>query len=223
MALCLILSLSLGWWAWSSRPVPVLAPTPPVTFGSQPRAEGTGSVEALPVPVVDRPGGDLAAPEPGQLPCASSPAPSHLVVEGLCIHARLVVSPVTADLGGVPDDPHVIGVWDRGAGLSARSGTTLLAGHVNTIRQGAGSLYRLSQLWQGAMVKTADETGVVTEWVVVSMARIPQSQVASAGVYAGPTGPRVLKVVTCGGALVPAEGGTFVFADNVIATAVPLA
>ncbi len=73
----------------------------------------------------------------------------------------------------------------------------------------------------GAVVYVADPAGSVTRWRVVGLdvvikAALPKS------VFAGPTGPRQLVLVTCGGPIrnIPGVGNTY--RDNVIVTAVPV-
>jgi len=48
-------------------------------------------------------------------------------------------------------------------------GTTLLAGHVNDVAQGNGTLHDLYKVEPGALVYVADPAGAVTRWRVVGL------------------------------------------------------
>ncbi|MFJ1792998.1 class F sortase [Kitasatospora griseola] len=100
-------------------------------------------------------------------------------------------------------------------------GTTLTAGHVHDPAQGNGALYNLSRVRPDAVVETSDAAGNVTRWRVTGLSVVPKSHLPPWG-FAGPTGPRKLVIVTCGGPAErdPEHGATC--RDNVIATAVPL-
>jgi len=65
----------------------------------------------------------------------------------------------------IPQDVRKIGLWDKGAPIMGTDqqpqpeGTTLLAGHVNDVAQGNGTLHDLYQVEPGALVYVADPAG----------------------------------------------------------------
>jgi hypothetical protein len=97
----------------------------------------------------------------------------------------------------VPVDPARIGWWIGGAGLGSATGTVLLAGHVDTVDNGPGALYRLEKLRMGATitVDSADEryTYRVTARRVYRKSALPKNLFDA-------TGRPTLALVTCGGA-----------------------
>ncbi len=73
----------------------------------------------------------------------------------------------------IPQDVRKIGLWDKGAPIMGTDqqpqpgGTTLLAGHVDDVAQGNGTLHDLYKVEPGALVYVADPAGAVTRWRVV--------------------------------------------------------
>ncbi len=181
---------------------------------------GIGAGEAPDAPLPSSPfslpatAGSAAAAAP--VPVRALP-PNRLVIESLGVDAPVVAKPLSAsgDLV-VPGDVGVVGLWSGGPGLTARAGTTVLAGHVD--RNGdLGALYPLHRIAPGARVAVSDSSGRTTQWRVVSLTVVPKERLPRLG--AG--GPRRLAIVTCGGAVVDTPSGRG-YADNVIATAVPV-
>lgn len=139
-----------------------------------------------------------------------------LVVESLGIDAPLV--PERVDAAGelvVPGAVDSVGLWADGPGLSARSGTTVLAGHVD--RSGdLGALHPLYRIEPGAAVVVTDARARITRWRVVQLRVVDKDALPDFGA----PGPRRLAIVTCGGAVVDTPGGRR-YASNVIAVAEP--
>ena len=139
-----------------------------------------------------------------------------LVVPSLGIDSLVV--PERVDASGelvVPGDVATVGLWADGPGPADRSGTTVLAGHVD--RHGdLGALHPLHRIEPNAQVVLTDAAGRPTRWQVVSLRAVPKDELP---IFAT-TGPRRLAIVTCGGAIIDTLAGRR-YADNVIATAVP--
>jgi sortase family protein len=159
--------------------------------------------------------------------CSMPVAKSHLVIASLCVNGPIVPSYQQRDGAlAIPYDVREVGMWNGGAQLSGsggkplNQGTTLLAGHVDYVGQGVGTLYNLYRVEPGAVVYVSDAAGHVTRWRVTSLTAVQKSELPS-WVFAGPAGPRKLVLVTCGGPVeyVPGYGNTY--RDNVIASAVP--
>jgi len=160
--------------------------------------------------------------------CTMPVRPAHVVIGSLCVNGPIVTTAVTPE-GAliIPQDVHQIGMWDKGAAIMGpdqqplTQGTTLLAGHVNAADQGSGAFYDLYKVQPGAVVYVADPAGSVTRWRVVGLDVVVKAALPKS-VFAGPTGPRKLVLVTCGGPIrnIPGVGNTY--RDNVIVTAVPV-
>lgn len=205
---------------------PAAAPLPSATF----------NVPAGELPAVALPPLETRPLDPGQPPpavsdvrpgCTVAVQPAHLVIGSLCLNGRIELTGTTS--GGaldIPPDVHTIGMWDDGAPLVGAGaqpltqGTTLLAGHVNDFEQGNGTLYDLYKVAPGAVVYASDAAGHLTRWRVVAQSVVVKEALPRS-VFAGPTGPRQLVLVTCGGPIVNIPGYGNTYRDNVIVTAVP--
>lgn len=197
---------------------PPAAPMPSATFAMPP-----GELPPVDLPPVTAGG----APTVAEGQCPVLVAPAHLVVASVCINGPVVPTAVEPD-GAliIPKDVHQIGMWDKGAQLvgPARQpitgGTTLLAGHVNDVDQGDGTLHDLYKVEPGAVVYVADPAGAVTRWRVVGLDVVVKAALPK-WLFAGPEGPRKLALVTCGGPIEKIPGVGNIYRDNVIVTAVP--
>jgi len=153
--------------------------------------------------------------------------PAHVVIGSLCVNGPIVTTAVTPE-GAliIPADVHQIGMWDKGAAITGpdqqplTQGTTLLAGHVNAADQGSGAFYDLYKVQPGAVVYVADPAGGVTRWRVVGLDVVVKAALPKS-VFAGPTGPRKLVLVTCGGPIMNIPGVGNTYRDNVIVSATP--
>ncbi len=197
---------------------PAAAPMPSNTFAMPP-----GELPPLALPPLAA--GDTPTVADGK--CTIPVAPAHLVVGSVCINGPVVPTAVEPD-GAliIPKDVHQIGMWDKGAPIAGparqpiTAGTTLLAGHVNDVDQGNGTMHDLYKVEPGAVVYVADPAGDVTRWRVVGLDVVVKAALPK-WLFAGPEGPRKLALVTCGGPIekIPGVGNTY--RDNVIVTAVP--
>ncbi len=159
--------------------------------------------------------------------CAMPVQPAHVVIGSLCVNGPIITTSATPE-GAliIPQDVHQIGMWDKGAPITGSDqqpltqGTTLLAGHVNAADQGSGTFYDLYKVQPGAVVYVTDPAGSVTRWRVVGLDVVVKAALPKS-VFAGPTGPRKLVLVTCGGPIrnIPGVGNTY--RDNVIVSATP--
>jgi Sortase domain len=202
---------------------PPAAPLPARQFAIDPGALG-------PLPPLKRGGSgitDTTGTGWSGKPCTVPVTSAHLVIGSVCVDGPIVPTYQRSDGALViPSDVHDVGMWDGGAQLSGpdgkplNQGTTLLAGHVDYVGQGAGALYNLYLVKPGAIVYTADAAGRVTRWRVTGLAVVQKSELPS-WVFAGPTGPRRLVIVTCGGPVQYSAQYGNSYLDNVIATAVP--
>ncbi|WP_305092225.1 class F sortase [Prescottella sp. R16] len=147
-------------------------------------------------------------PEIGQLP------PRTLLLGRVGVQAPIGVSTVPGGVLTPPNDVSTVGIWLDGATLDADAGTTLLAGHVNMIGQGNGALFDLALMQPGDVVYTSDDAGSPTAWRVSRVVERAKADGVEESVLDGPTGPRRLAVVTCGGELTY-DNGVGDYEDNI--------
>ena len=107
---------------------------------------------------------------------------------------------------GVPDDPSVVGWW-AGAG-----DTVVLDGHVDTVAQGPGVLFRLVDLASGDSITVRGADGSVRHFTVTDVRAYPKALLP----------PEVfdpesrLVIITCGGHF---DWHTRQYAENIVAFA----
>jgi hypothetical protein len=216
-------SRPLGVRPGVSDPVrdPVGAPTGhPDPSGASAVPDSVGSPVAR---AVSRPGAApvvarrSAAPQPG--PSRRAPAPVELVLDRLGIRVKVVPVGVAADgTMALPEDVRRVGWYRFGAPPSAPRGSVVVAGHVDSLRQGRGPLAALAGSRTGdvAFLRLAD--GGRRRYRVVAREQIPRSRLPVDELFA-PTGPARLTLITCAGRFRPGSG----YADNLVVTAVPVA
>lgn len=197
---------------------PTAAPLPARQFAIDPGALGK-------LPPLKQ--GTITATGWSGKPCTIPVTSAHLVIASVCVNGPIVPTSQQADGAlAIPYDVHQVGMWNGGAPLfgpdskPVNQGTTLLAGHVDYVGQGTGTLYNLYRAEPGAIVYASDAAGHVTRWRVTSLTVVLKSELPS-WVFVGPSGPRRLVIVTCGGPVEYSPGYGNTYRDNVIATAVP--
>ena len=185
----------------------------PVVAASSPAREKTKparQVTAREVPVVK-----------AKLTAASSERrtrPVRVRVDGVDID--LPVVPV----GVNPDDSmematsvREVGWYRFGARPADRTGTTVLAGHVDTKREGLGPLVRLRSVDSGARVVITSADGRTRAYRVVDVRQLAKKRVPLGEVFRRDGGERVV-LITCGGRYDRQSG----YRDNVLVTAEPV-
>ncbi|GAA4759523.1 class F sortase [Actinomycetospora chibensis] len=141
--------------------------------------------------------------------------PTRLLIPALDVDAP--VDPVDApgaDLQ-VPDDPARVGWWRAGASPDGGSGSTLLAGHVDTAADGPGALFLLDRLGPGDAVSVLTTWGEV-RYVVAAVRHYAKPELP--GDLASAAGPARLVIVSCGG---PFDRVRRTYLDNVVVFATP--
>jgi hypothetical protein len=160
----------------------------------------------------------VAAP-PTSEPTTSTPPIREGVPTKLSIGALHVDAPVQAVGVGpgraldIPDDPERLGWWIGSAMPGSPRGTVLVAGHVDTARDGPGALFRLEKLPMGAriVVKAGDQT---LTYRAVARRSYPKQHLPQQLFSPGTTAE--LALVTCGGTF---HNGTY--SHNVVVYAEP--
>ena len=117
----------------------------------------------------------------------------------------------------LPGTAYAIGWYSFGARPADRSGTTVLAGHVDTRKEGLGPLAALRGVDRGAEIELRAADGTVRRYragevEVIRKARVPLQQIFARD------GEERLVVITCGGPYDRRTG----YRDNVILTARPV-
>lgn len=207
---------------------PVVAGTSRVTYDAPPAftpfsvSPGRPASSGEPLRASAPPGVGQPVRPAGRTGCSVTLRPSQIAIPDVCVDGPLVPTSRTV-LGALVIPPRVteVGLWDRGAPLDGRGGTTLVAGHVSYAGQGRGTLFSLSLVRPGSRVYTVDAAGQVRVWRVVRLESVVKSQLPE-DVFAGSRGVRRLVVVTCGGPILDDPHYGHTYRDNVIATAVPL-
>jgi hypothetical protein len=181
-------------------------------------AQAPADAGVVPPKTVTAPATPSAAPSRPAAPAPATPAlwtPQKLVIVKLDVGAPIEAVGVARDGAlDVPADPDRLGWWIGSALPGDRRGTVLIAGHVDTARDGKGALYRLESLAMGARVdvRAGDRTIAyrVTARRSYAKSRLPKE------LYRRDTAPQ-LALVTCGGAF---RNGAY--DHNVVVYATPL-
>jgi predicted outer membrane protein len=150
-----------------------------------------------------------------------SPARDALVPVGIELPDRGVTAPVVSTgtgLDGVvaaPDPPTTVGWWAPSALAGAATGTTVLAGHVDS-RAGLGVFAVLRDVAVGERVLVRGADGDVHTYRIIGRRQVAKTALP-ADLFA-PGGPPRLALVTCGGRF---DRAARRYTDNVIVYAVP--
>jgi hypothetical protein len=183
---------------WPSAP-PDIGTIPPVTA-------------APPAPA----GPSAAGPAPSRT--AAPFAPARVRVPRIGIDAPVVPVTVRPDgLLAVPSDVRTVGWWPAGAPAAAPSGTVVLAGHVDSARQGPGAFFAIRALEPGDRVILSSASGRTAAYTVAARRQYPKSALPSGQVFDQDTTPRLV-LVTCGGSF---NRATRHYSDNIVIYALP--
>jgi len=152
----------------------------------------------------------IRTPAPGVAPVA----PTQVTLPG--VTARVVRAAVTRGALDVPEDVDEVGWWTGGAGVASRSGTIVLAGHVDSARQGLGAFATLRNVPVGTHVRISGG-GRSRSFVVTGRRSYAKSTGLPSSVYAQDVGLRLV-LITCTGAFDPVKRG---YEDNLVLYAAP--
>jgi Sortase domain len=157
---------------------------------------------------------DATAPSP---PAPEPPRTVRVQVESADIDSAVRPVGVTPDgQMALPDRPEVLGWYRFGPAPGAGTGSVVLAGHLDSNRYGLGPLVGLREVEAGDEVRVMRADGTAKSYTVVDVSRydrraLPEELFAR-------TGPERIRIITCGGDYLPAEGG---YQQNLVVTAVP--
>ncbi|WP_337060410.1 class F sortase [Kineococcus sp. G2] len=145
-------------------------------------------------------------------------APVALRVPELGIDAPLDPVGVTpAGTMEVPERAARVG-WYRFGPVPGAPGSAVLAGHVDTARDGPGALHPLARAAAGQVVEVALADGAVRRFAVTARREVVKTELPVAELFAR-DGPPRLVLVTCGGEFDEERRS---YAANVVVVAEPL-
>jgi sortase (surface protein transpeptidase) len=159
------------------------------------------------------------------VPRASAPSTAAVVAAPIALRAPDIgvtapVIPVGVDGTGamvIPEQVSTLGWYRFSAGPGASTGSMVIAGHVDSARQGLGAFFRLRDVPVGAEIDVTDTHGTMWPYRVVAREEFPKTTVPLAKVFSHYGAPR-LSLVTCGGAF---DAAVRSYEDNIVVTAVP--
>jgi sortase family protein len=141
--------------------------------------------------------------------------PVELRVDGRS--ARIVPARTGQDgMLALPDSPHVVAWWSGGTWVGARQGTVVLAGHIDTAREGAGILAGLAELPIGTSLVVRDDRGVKHGYVLRARRSYPKQDLPRE-LFRGDGQPRLV-LITCGGRF---DERNLHYDQNIVGYAVP--
>jgi predicted outer membrane protein len=170
--------------------------------------------------VFARPPGDAGKVPEGGLSAAEREAAIPPVRLSLAGFVNAPVVPVAAGGDGqlqVPQSPSNVGWWAAGAAPGSASGTVLLAGHVDSARQGRGVFAALWNVPVGAKVAVTAGDGSVHRYHIVARRIYPQEQLPP-DLFHGASKPRLV-LVTCTGTYNHSQHR---YTHNLVLYAIPL-
>jgi hypothetical protein len=205
-----VILTSIGW-----------AAAPPLPLGVVPQAEAApaGSTPDRPDSSPGAPASRAPATKAGASPATPPPAPAapiHVALPALAIDAPVV--PIGVQAGGglaIPDDPKVVGWWQDGARPGDSGGTVVLAGHVDTARDGAGALFPLTHVLPGQHIVLTTSHGA-HDYHISAMRSYLKADLPT-DVFATTGQPRLI-LITCAGFF---DSRTKQYADNLVVYALP--
>nr|WP_272954750.1 class F sortase [Kribbella sandramycini] len=188
------------------------AAAPSVGAGKSPTPRPTGAAPVSPGRITAR---------PADLPTAvvDAPAPRRLVVTAAGLDLPVAAMGVAADgQMALPPDPRTIGWYRFGPAPADRTGSVVLGGHLDSREYGIGPLVRLRKVRRGDLVEVRTADGSAHRYRVTLVRDVPKTLLAVDELF-DRTGPRRLRIVTCGGPYNRDAGG---YRDNLMVTADPV-
>jgi hypothetical protein len=158
----------------------------------------------------------------GSLPTADPASPPvSLSIPAMHLTATVAAVGVDAATGdfAVPPSVDRVGWYRFGASLSDKSGSIVIAGHVDNAAQGRGAFFKLSSLSPGDPVTLRSAGGDAVEFKVVGREVYAKTKIPLAKNFAR-DGALRLTLITCGG---PFDTKTRHYRDNIVVTAAPVA
>ncbi|MGC4819025.1 class F sortase [Micromonospora sp. DT63] len=156
----------------------------------------------------------------GELPAGAGIVPPvRLVIPGIDVTATVNAVGINERTNEfeVPPSVDQIGWYRYGPGLEADAGSVVIAGHVDSAKQGKGAFFRLRELDQGDTLTATGSDGKAREYRVVAREEYAKTKIPLERYFARDGKPR-LTLITCGG---PFDAKARKYRDNIVVTAVP--
>ncbi|MGA4726441.1 class F sortase [Micromonospora taraxaci] len=192
-----------------------------VACGSQPAgnvgADEATALASTPPTVASGPTVPVTA---GELPAdAKIVPPVRLVIPEIGVTATVNAVGINEKTNEfeVPPSVDQIGWYRHGPGLEADAGSVVVAGHVDSAKQGKGAFFRLRELDQGDTVTATGSDGEARRYRVVAREEYDKTRIPLDRYFARDGKPR-LTLITCGG---PFDAKARKYRDNIVVTAVP--
>jgi hypothetical protein len=191
--------------AWQVTRPAASAGTPPTAARPAP-APAVGPVP----PVATRP----AVPATGR-----ADPPVRIRIPALGVDAAVEPVGVTSrGLMVIPERVERVGWYRFGPAPGARSGSVVLAGHVDSARQGRGALFGLRSLGVGERIDLVTAGGRTASYRVTGRETIVKRRLPAERLFDRSGAPRLV-LVTCGG---PFDEATSSYRDNLVVAADPV-
>jgi hypothetical protein len=208
----LVVSMVAAWPRQDhANPTGSLPGPPPSALSPAPSTRAPGTDKDSPHPEGAQNRVDASIRAPSQLP-----RPVDVAIPAIDYAAG--VTPVGVTSAGdmsLPADPATLGWYKYGPSPDA-PGSTVLAGHLDSVTYGVGPLVRLRDVRPGDRVDVTLTDGRTDAYVVVAIDRYSRTSLPDE-LFAR-TGPRRLLIITCGGEYDANAGG---YQLNLVVTAAP--
>ncbi|MET8551902.1 class F sortase [Micromonospora zamorensis] len=192
-----------------------------VACGSQPAgnvgAEEASTLASTPATATSAPSVPVTV---GELPAdAAIIPPVRLVIPGIDVTATVNAVGINERTNEfeVPPSVDQIGWYRYGPGLETDAGSVVIAGHVDSAKQGKGAFFRLRELDQGDTLTATGSDGEARQYRVVAREEYAKTKIPLDRYFARDGKPR-LTLITCGG---PFDAKARKYRDNIVVTAVP--
>jgi Sortase domain len=183
-----------------------------------------GLVQALQPPAVPPDAGSVPSASLAERPAAaqfatrrSVPAVPPTLVTLPGVKARVVHADVSQGALELPENVDQVGWWVGGAGVTSTSGSIVVAGHVDSARQGLGAFARLRTLPTGSRVRLSSASGAARTFVVAGRRSYAKSSGLPSSVFDQSVALRLV-LITCTGRFDPVKRS---YEDNLVVYAVP--
>lgn len=156
----------------------------------------------------------------GELPAGPKIIPPvRLVIPAIGVTATVDAVGINARTNEfeVPPSVDQVGWYRYGPGLEAEAGSVVVAGHVDSAKQGKGAFFRLRELDQGDTLTATGSDGEARRYRVVAREEYAKTKIPLDRYFARDGKPR-LTLITCGG---PFDAKARKYRDNIVVTAVP--
>jgi hypothetical protein len=195
------------------RPSPAPRPSSIARPGSRPRP--TAAAAATPSPAV--PDVPVVEASPGRPVADRGGEPTRLRLAAVDIDVAVRPTGVADDgTMAIPGTVRRAGWYRYGARPSDPSGSTVIAAHVDTRREGLGPFARLSSVGKGDAVVVTARDGRKVRYRVTTQTRVRRTKLPIDDLFDRDGSPRLV-LLTCGGAY-DADNG---YTDNVVVIALP--